>query len=653
MRFFIRVASCVIAFLGTATTAARAGTPTLAAQPGTVFAAGRTQAAIGPGAIAAVVRDASGKPIVDALVVADGPTTRSATTGAAGIATLQALPVGTYDVRVSRSGFAPLERMITIAAAGSAPTFMDLRVVATDLAAADDAASSAQSAGSPADDPYAAHTLAATPEVDVVNGETSSASIVDGTTSNDSRSEIDGVPLAASAVHGAALTPPSALAFVHVDVAPGLAAATADSARDTVGGTIDYRTAPIDGARTGGLEVGHDSAFGSFQQTRFSGTFGRVGVFADAVTGGGAARTQIVKTRYAFSSTTSLGLASYAMQTADATAPIATADLQTKLGTATFEARTYRSAARDAIEDDRVRGTQLAIDVPSGENRIALGFDRRTESTTLAGVSIAQTFSTVTLRTGLQVARTVRVELADAYGGGTALARRHDPHVTLLVRATDRITLRIGAGSAYATAPVATVATTFPAERYLLRAPETSFGYRASADARIDANDRAFLAVYTLRRFDALAALASARSTGVALGIERLAPPSGFGGAAYLDFSRAYAFGAVQPLARNVDTTPLVAFAQLPGDASSKARLVAEYRSRTGIEVRVGTTFLGANNALASHGLPLGDAALTLPLGTLLNVRIGVQNAFSQVVSDPILAREFPPHEITLSLGRR
>ena len=633
--FFIRMALCCAGLLGVTAGSARA------------------QAAIGPGAIAVVLRDASGRPVAGALVVADGPVTRSATTGSAGIVTLQALPAGNYDVRVTRSGFAPLETTAVLAATAAAPTFLDLRVVATDLAGSRDAARPTETAASPADDPYVAHALAAAPEVDVTSGDSASAATVDGTSRNDTRAELDGIPLAAGSARGQALAAGSALPLVRVDVVPGLAAAPSDTPRNAVGGVIDYRTAAIDSATNGGLEAGYDSAFGSFQHARFSGTFGRVGVMADAVTGGGSERTQIVKARYAFSSATSLGVASYTMQSADAIAPIAAADLQTKLGTATFEARTYRSAARDPAQEDRVDGTQLGLDVPAGEDRFALGFDRRTESASLSTGYAKQTFSTLTARAGLQLARDVRLDLGDAYGGGTSLPRRHDPHATLLVRATDRVTLRASAGSAYATAPAATLATAMPDERDVLRRPETSFGYRAAADLQLDANEHAYALAYTLRRYDTFTAVAGARSSGVVLGVERRAPLGGFGGLAYVDLDRAYALGGPQPVARDLDAAPLLAESQLPGAASSKARIVAMYRGRSGVAVRLGTTLLGADNALSARALALGDAALAIPIGTLLSARIGVQNAFGARIADPILAREFAPHEVTFTLGRR
>ena len=590
--------------------------------------------------------------MADALVVADGPTTRSATTGTAGLVTLQALPVGHYDVRVTRSGFAPLETIVAVAAAAGTPTMLDLRVVATDLAGTRDGSAPAETAPSPADDPYVAHALAAAPDVDVVSAQPSSAATIDGTTRNDSRAEIDGVPLAASAARGAALAYPNALPLTSVDVEPGLAGAPADTPRDTVGGVVDYRTAAIESIATGGLEAGYDSAFGSYQHARFSGTFGRVGVLADAVTGGGANRTQVVKARYALSTTTSLGAASYTSQSPDVIAPVTVADLQTKLGTATFEARTYRSAARDTTEDDGARGTQIELDVPSGENRLALGFDRRAESTSLATGSVRQAFSTVSLRTGLQLGRDARLELADAYGSGTALAKRHDPHATLLVRASDRVTLRLSAASAYATAPLRAYVDAGAAERATLDVPETSFGYRASADVRLDPSDRAFAALYTLRRYDAFAALAGARSYGVDVGLERRAPRGGFGGLAFLRLDRSLQFDAPQPAVRNLDATPLLA-SQFPGDAYSKGRVQLDYRGRTGLDLRIGTTFLGANNAFAERSIALGDVAVSIPLGTSFDARIGLQNAFARAIADPILAREFAPRELTFTLGHR
>ena len=67
----------------------------------------------------------------------------------------------------------------------------------------------------------------------------------------------------------------------------------------------------------------------------------------------------------------------------------------------------------------------------------------------------------------------------------------------------------------------------------------------------------------------------------------------------------------------------------------------------------VGTTFLGANNAFAGRAFALGDASLALPVGALFQARLGVENAFGRPIADPILAREFAPHEVTFSFGRR
>ncbi|MBD5633446.1 MAG: carboxypeptidase regulatory-like domain-containing protein, partial [Candidatus Eremiobacteraeota bacterium] len=65
------------------------------------------QIALGPGAIVARVRDSAGKPLPGALLTATGPTSRRATTSAAGLVTLAALPAGRYDLAVSLAGYAP------------------------------------------------------------------------------------------------------------------------------------------------------------------------------------------------------------------------------------------------------------------------------------------------------------------------------------------------------------------------------------------------------------------------------------------------------------------------------------------------------------------------------------------------------------------
>jgi hypothetical protein len=134
------------------------------------------------------------------------------------------------------------------------------------------------------------------------------------------------------------------------------------------------------------------------------------------------------------------------------------------------------------------------------------------------------------------------------------------------------------------------------------------------------------------------------------LGFERSALPGKLGMSAALGLTRSYAFGALQPAARFAGV-PLIDGTQFAGDPFTKARLALSYRAGSS-ELDAGTTLLGANNALSARAVTLGDVSLHAPLGSLADVRIGLENLFGQTVSDPALAPLYPPHEFTLAVGR-
>ena len=69
-----------------------------------------------PGSLALTVAGENGKPLDDAKVVAHGPVDRAGTTGADGIVNLVNLPPGTYRCRITRDGFIPLDKEVTIRA---------------------------------------------------------------------------------------------------------------------------------------------------------------------------------------------------------------------------------------------------------------------------------------------------------------------------------------------------------------------------------------------------------------------------------------------------------------------------------------------------------------------------------------------------------
>jgi TonB dependent receptor len=284
-----------------------------------------------------------------------------------------------------------------------------------------------------------------------------------------------------------------------------------------------------------------------------------------------------------------------------------------------------------------------------GENLVTFGYDRRSDDLALdGGPEIAQSVATFRFVADLQLSRLSRLEIGDALGSGTSLPHRDDPQVALLLRPGNNVTLRFAAGSAYATVPEELVAAAGAGERF---APETSFGYRASADIATHAGDHVRAAAFEVQRFDSFAELADARSAGLEFGFEREALPGRLGIDAGLDLTRTQAFGPEQPYLRALLATPSIAGEQLAGDPYSKARLALTYDTNA-VEFRVGATLLGANNALADHAVALAGLSLRLRIASVADVRFGFENAFGQAVLDPELAPLYPPREITLTLER-
>jgi hypothetical protein len=624
------------------------------------------QLALGPGIIVASVHDAAGKPIAGALIVADGPTERQATTSQAGIVTLNALPLGTYGLRITRSGYEPTAASVRLGSRAEGPKFVSVRLVGTSFSGLRETTLVAP-AGNGAD-PYVAHALDRLPSVDLVAGEDGRAGIsLAGTTPGESRAELDGIPIPGGAADLAALRFRDALALDRIEVAAG-PYVDAPELRDAIGGIVNYRTPDITLSPSVGASIGHDSQFGTFQDLRFSDTFGRLGVLTDAVTGGGENRSQTAKLEYAFGSSVALGFSTYGSQssagnaqtTVQNLAPAYAADLRAKLGVATLEARTYDSVSDTTIfgsgsgsfgENARVDGLQLGLELPLGTDALSVGFDRRRESATFeAGTSYDQTFSTLTLRTDFALGNVGRLALGAAATSGTQLAERFDPQALFTFHPSRALSVKFAAGSGFATAPDAVRGSEIATAA--LDVPETSFGYRASVDAPLRGKTRAWATAFELRRFDRFASLADARSSGVAAGVDAPAQPGGLGATAFVELAKTYAYGAPQPLVRYATLEPVLPLAQLTGDPYSKARLALEYRSTAGIVFGVGTTLLGANNALSERAVTLGDASLRLSLGRIGAVTLGLSNAFGAVVADPALAPLYAPRELTLTLGR-
>ena len=626
---------------------------------------------VGPGVLASRVRSTSGDAIAGAHVVANGPVDRELDTRADGLALFQALPLGTYDVRVTSPGYRPYETTLVVRRASAQSTVVDLPLAPTDLTNVAAALVTSTTDDRPADDPYLSHALVTLPGVDIVatRDGTGARGVLSGTSAGDTRVELDGIPLPSAAIGLSALRLRSALATDAIEVAPALGAAPTDTPQNAIGGIVGLHTLDPERPLGGGYELGYDSSFGSFQRARAFGGTDRFEVASDVLTGGAQDRAQTFKARLNLSSSTTFDVASYGTQSAqtigdrDVTnvAPANAYDLRTKLGSASFEARRYVSSSLTSTAgfpiagtSARVVGTQIRFDLPIGADGVSIGYDGRHEDASLENGALAygESRATIDLRGHFAVGRGVRAEVGDAFGSGGGASRRGDPHAAVDVRA-GRFVARFFAGSAYATAPVDVVALVPASARAFLVLPETAFGYRASVDYRITPATHVSLALFSLRRYDAYATFSQAATRGVELGFERRPAPGRLGASAFVDLTRAYVFGAPSASPRAAFGEAAASDAQLPGDAYSKVRGALDYRGLDGIDVLFGATLVGANNAFDAHALLLGELGLRVPIGTAFEGRLGVENLFRARIADPTLASDFASRELTLTFGRR
>ena len=624
------------------------------------------QSVFGPGAIVARIRDASDRPLPGALVEAVGAGTYSATTNAGGVATLVGLPAGAYDVSVSLSGYETFSERVLVTSITSAPQVVTPTLQVSSLESPGTALTArALPALGASLDPFVSHALAADAATNVVSGGGAPGISLDGTLPYESRVELDGIPIAGGSTSVAAVRFRNAIGLSGVDVLNGPYVDSPD-VRDAVGGVVDYRTPSLDGVQTLGIDSGYDSALGNFEHARAVRDFGKLAIAADVVTGNDGDRTQTLEARYAPSTDSSIDVATYDLQGSgpigvsdvSASAPAFSSALRFALGGGTFEARSFKSALREYASvqtpaaqtvDASLDGVQLGYGLPLGADHVSFGFDRRTEDTAIASAAaVKQTFTSFSVRSEFALAQALKLDLADVYSGGTLVRARNDPQAALTYRIGTKTTLRIEAGSSFATAPDDVLAGRDASSPALL--PETAFGYRFRAIAKVDASDSLDLTAYDERRFDTFAALPDADSRGVGLGLEH-APARGFGARAYVALDRTSASGTSQPLARNAEALDLAPGEQLVEEPYAKARLGLTYRTSPLCEDRFGTTFLGANNGLSTAGVAIGDVSVCLPLFGLVDVHAGEQNLFGASVSDPVLAPLYVPHEFTFSLG--
>jgi len=598
---------------------------------------------LGPGIIAALIRDASGKPLAGVQVVASGPTVREATTGAGGYVTLQALPLGTYTVRATRGGYDPLERTVLVHSLTAGFKVLDLRLAAVSfvpLKAGAENIVAREPLGS--GDPNVAHALGQIPAVALVPGSLGGGASLLGTGLGESRFTLDGIPLAGGGT-ATALRARNALAYNQIEVVTGPLSESL-SVRDALGGTVNYRTPSLEGPGRVALAAGYDANFGNYQVLNVSQTSGAFGASLAAVTGGGANRSQVFKAAYALSPSTAVGVAVYGSQSSAGNgapavdAPAYAFDFRTAVDSGTLRVRSYGSALNADPESDRLRGTQVAYSVPVGDEVLSAGYERDVETLVLGNSTLEQSYSSLALRGETPLGARLRLSLADVFSQGSGLAPRADPQVGLAYRAGERLTLQASAGSAFATAPLVPQNPAAPA---LARPPETAFAYQFAANARLGSLDTLTFAATRIALFDRFAPKGDTRNTGLTLGFAHAPNAQGFSLSAYASLLHAAALAG--------EGAPA---GQLPGLPSASGRLEVAYRTKSGLGFGLGASYYGPNNGLGGGATLLTDVSAALPLGNLAGAQFGVRNLFARAVPPYATYLYGGPNQFSLSLGR-
>ncbi len=604
-----------------------------------------------------IVRDGAGNPVAGVHVVVVGAAAeRDADTGSQGYVALQALPLGTYALRVERGGYDPIERSVTVSGAvteGSKVVALRLEPLSFSAVRAP-VGSSLVTQPIVTADPNVAHQLGTVAGVTLLPSAVPGAGGIslDGTAPQDARFELDGIPLAGGGTQ-AALRARNALALESIQIAPG-AATDGISLRGAIGGTINYVTPAIGSAQNLTLGAGYASGFGNYQVLQFTQTSGQLGYAFNAITGSGDNRAQTLKAAYQASPATVVNLAVYGSQTsADPSASLPAIDapayalgVSSSVDAGTLRLRTYGSS----LGDDRIRGSQIGYDVPVGSELFSLGYDRSTESSPEGVASIAQTTSSFLVRAETPLTKSLRFSAADVFSSGNGFAARSDPQAGLAYRPSEWLTLRASAGSSYATQPLVALD---PARPSLANAPATAFAYHLSAGAQLSSLDTLSLDAFRINQFDRFASLSNARSSGLTVGFSHAVSGTGLAVSGYASALHSYAFGTVQPASRYASTGDVVlGGAQFAGMPYSSGRLELAYQRADGIAVRVGTSYYGANNGLGPKATTLSDAGLLVPVGKLFNAQFGVRNLFGAVPPPSATSLYGGPGELTLSLGR-
>ncbi len=610
--------------------------------------AARADVALGPGAIGASVRDPNDRAVAGATVTVDGPTLREATTSTGGVATLDALPLGTYTMRVMRAGFAPYVARVDLAAPGRSIVLLAVRVRPTSFSDLRDAATLAGKASlSDHVDPFVAQAVERDVGTNLIATASGATIVPAGGDAGDARIELDGIPLAGGSKSLATLRARDGFGFDEVAIVRG-PALTSLAPAGAIGGIVDYRSPDASAPSSVGGALGYDTSLGSFEHLRGIEHVGRLGIVA-GITESQTLRSRTVKTALDVTRGLAITMARYEATALliDGTgvtsidAPAYALDARAAIGRTMLTGRSYASSstidrrnapatlakeglsftarlAQTRVEDARTNGLQFGYAIPLGDDIVWLGYDRREDARARTDAStFDQTTTTLSLRADVRLSGAARAQFGDAYGRSSGLVR-HQPFAALAVRVTPRATLHVSLGSAYATAP-----------DLALGRVETGFGTRLVLVGALADAGRAWLAVDEVRRFERFTGPQTASSFGLEAGYERSPVPDRFDGEVAVHYERA---------------------AGVVGTPTYKARVALGY-SDAWTAAGFGLTALGARNALASHAIVLGDAHLRVHFSHVVDVRVGFENLFGYVIREPQLAPLFAPHEMTLTLG--